>query len=399
MKILVISHYYWPENFKINDLVNFLSKKNKVTVLTGYPSYPNKNIFRKINIRKNFKNIEVLRVPIFKRGNSKFSIFFNYLSFLISLSTIGLIRLTKKNYDLILVFGTSPPTVMIPAILVAKLKKIKIAFWVLDLWPETLTSMNIIKNKLLIKMIRYYVKYIYNCSDLIFAQSKAFVYQIKKYCKNKNKIIYYPTWSDSIKRNKKKLKLFPFKKNFFYITFTGNIGEAQDFENIIKSAEMTKHVKKIKWLVVGNGSKYEWLKSEINRRELNDRFILTGNLSSKFIPYILNKSNCLLVSLKKGGIDKFTIPGKLSNYMMAKKPILGMIEGETYNIIVKSKCGLVCKSGDFKSLSKNVNKIINYSKEKKRKMGMNGFKYANTNFNRTKQLNKTLFYLKQIGKS
>ena len=92
-----------------------------------------------------------------------------------------MIRLTKKNYDLILVFGTSPPTVMIPAILVAKLKKIKIAFWVLDLWPETLTSMNIIKNKLLIKMIRYYVKYIYNCSDLIFAQSKAFVYQIKKY--------------------------------------------------------------------------------------------------------------------------------------------------------------------------------------------------------------------------
>ena len=162
---------------------------------------------------------------------------------------------------------------------------------------------------------------------------------------------------------------------------------------------MTKHVKKIKWLVVGNGSKYEWLKSEINRRELNDRFILTGNLSSKFIPYILNNSNCLLVSLKKGGIDKFTIPGKLSNYMMAKKPILGMIEGETYNIIVKSKCGLVCKSGDFKSLSKNVNKIINYSKEKKRKMGMNGFKYSNTNFNRTKQLKKTLFYLKQIGKS
>ena len=46
-----------------------------------------------------------------------------------------------------------------------------------------------------------------------------------------------------------------------------------------------------------------------------------------------------------------------------------MIEGETYNIIVKSKCGLVCKSGDFKSLSKNVNKIINYSKEKKEKWG------------------------------
>ncbi len=399
MRILVISHYYWPENFKINDLVNFLSKKNKVTVLTGYPSYPNKDIFKKTNLRKNFKNIKVIRVPVIKRSNNKFSIFFNYLSFLISLSTIGLIKLTKKKYDLILVFGTSPPTVMIPAILVAKLKKIKIAFWVLDLWPETLTSINIIKNKLLIKIIRYYVKYIYNASDLIFAQSKAFVNQIKKYCKDKNKIIYYPTWPDPLNRNKKKFKLFPFKKNFFYITFTGNIGEAQDFENILKSAEITRHIKKLKWLVVGDGSKYEWLKFEIKKRELNDRFILTGNLSSKFIPSILNNSNCLLISLKKGGIDKFTIPGKLSNYMMAKKPILAMIEGETYNIIVKSKCGLVCKSGDFKSMSKNVYKIINYSKEKKRKMGLNGFNYANENFNRVKQIKKSLFYLNQISKS
>tara|TARA_B110000003_G_C16643364_1_gene531043 strand:+ start:1156 stop:2394 length:1239 start_codon:yes stop_codon:yes gene_type:complete len=397
VKTLIITHYFWPENFKINDFANFLSKNNKITVLTGSPSYPKKNIFKDFKKKKlNYKNIEILRVPVFKRNNNRFSLFLNYLSFLISLSTIGVIKLINKKFDLILVFGTSPPTVMIPAIILSKLKKIKVAFWVLDLWPETLISMNIIKNKFLIKLIRIYVSYAYNFSDLIFAQSKAFVVKIGKYCDNKKKIIYFPTWADQLSKNRKNSKKFLFKKKLFYITFTGNIGEAQDFKNILQCAERLKFIKKIRWLIVGDGSKYNWLKNELKRKNLTDNFLLTGNLPSHQIPSILKNSDCLLLSLKKGGIDKFTVPGKLSNYMMSKKPILGMIEGEAYNIIKNSKSGLVCKSGDFRMLSKNIIKLISFSNAKRRKMGNNGFNYSNENFNRLQQLNKGLFYLKKL---
>ena len=199
MRILLISHYFWPENFKINDLAKFLSKHNKITVLTGSPSYPNKNIFKGFKKNKvKLKNIEILRVPVLKRNNSIFSLFLNYLSFLISLSTIGVVKLINKKFDLILVFGTSPPTVMIPAILISKIKKIKIAFWVLDLWPNTLISMNLVKNKFLIKLIKSYVSYIYNYSNVIFAQSNAFVKELGRYCKDKKKIVYFHTWFDQI---------------------------------------------------------------------------------------------------------------------------------------------------------------------------------------------------------
>ena len=336
MKILILTHYFWPENFKINELAEFLNKKNKITVLTGFPSYPNKELFNKTVKSKlyKYKNIEIIRVPIFKRKKNRFSIFLNYLSFLISLSTVGIVKLLNRKFDLILVFGTSPPSVMIPAIILSKIKKIKIAFWVLDLWPETLISMNIIKNKLILKIIEYYTSFIYNFSSLIFAQSKAFIRKIKNKCNNKKKIKYLPTWADDqligeIDRNNSKL----FKKYFFYITFTGNIGEAQDFDNILNAAELIKNNDKIKWLIVGDGSKLEWLKKQIKKKELFDNFILTGHISKKQIPQILNKSDCLLVTLKKGGIDEFTVPGKLSNYMVSKKPILGMINGETLDII------------------------------------------------------------------
>ena len=400
MRILLISHYFWPENFKINELAKYLGKHNKITVLTGSPSYPNKSIFKDFKKNKvNFKNVEVLRVPVLKRNNSIFSLFLNYLTFLISLSTIGVFKLINKKFDLILVFGTSPPTVMIPAIFISKIKSIKIAFWVLDLWPDTLISINLVKNKFLIKLIKSYVSYIYNYSNLIFAQSNAFVKEIGRYCKNKKKIVYFPTWADQINYVKNKNNKQIFNKNYFYITFTGNIGEVQDFENILNCAETLKTNKKIKWLIVGDGSRYLWLKNQIKKRNLDTNFILTGNLSRDQMPHILKNSDCLLIVLKKSKIDKFTVPGKLSNYMMSKNPIIGMIDGETYDIIKNSNCGLVCKSGEYKKLSINIKKMLKFSKSKKLTLGKNGFHYANKYFDRIKQFKKAEFYLKKIVNS
>ena len=397
MNILILSHYFWPENFKINDLASNLNKKNNVFVLTGNPSYPKKEIFNKVDKRKidKFKNIEIIRVPVIPRGKSKVSILFNYISFLLSLSIIGTIKILKKKIDVLLVFGTSPPTVMIPAIIISKIKKAKVIFWVLDLWPETLISMKIITNKFLLNIIKVYVSYIYNFSDLVFAQSNEFVKQIKKYCKNKKKIIYFPTWSDlNYKKNISKSKFF--KKDYFYVTFAGNIGDAQDFENIIKCIETLKNNHKIKFLIVGDGSKYLWLKEQIKKKKLNQNVILTGVLPKKKIPEILHKSDCLLITLKRGGIDKLTVPGKLSDYMIFRKPIVGMINGETHKIIKDTKCGFVCKSGDYKNLSKNINVLFKYSKNKRKNLGNKAFEFGKINFDRKKQFLKTQYYLNKL---
>ena len=73
--VLIISHYFWPEDFKINELALGLSQKYNVTVLTGEPSYPSKNHFKKFDNNKQNKRIKIYRVPVFKRNNSNLSIF------------------------------------------------------------------------------------------------------------------------------------------------------------------------------------------------------------------------------------------------------------------------------------------------------------------------------------
>ena len=69
MNILLVSQYYWPENFQINEISGELVKKNTVTVLTAQPSY-NQRIKNKYFIPEIFfKNkIKIIRLPVFPRS-------------------------------------------------------------------------------------------------------------------------------------------------------------------------------------------------------------------------------------------------------------------------------------------------------------------------------------------
>ena len=66
MKILIVSQYFWPENFRINEISKYLSKKGyKVDIYTTYPNYPFKGVFSDINYddKKFDKNVNIIRIP------------------------------------------------------------------------------------------------------------------------------------------------------------------------------------------------------------------------------------------------------------------------------------------------------------------------------------------------
>ena len=95
MKILIVSQYFWPENFRINDLAKGLTERgHQVTVLTGQPNYPGGTFFPGYGLFKNFKQnhegIKILRVPLLPRGQGGgIRLFLNYISFALSGSLLG----------------------------------------------------------------------------------------------------------------------------------------------------------------------------------------------------------------------------------------------------------------------------------------------------------------------
>ncbi|CAM8376627.1 glycosyltransferase family 4 protein [Candidatus Methylopumilus planktonicus] len=393
MRLLIVSQYFWPENFRINDLAAELQSRGyQITVLTGIPNYPEGKYFQEyLNNSKLFlkyKNIEIVRVPIIPRGSLKFNLALNYLSFAISSSLFGPFFLRRHKFDAIFVYGPSPITVAIPGIIFRSLRKIPLIFWVFDLWPETLQAVKVLRSKIIFYAVKRLVIFIYRKCDLILAPSRAFIPYIRKLAGKKTPIYYFPSWADHFGATRMRIPALEIKvhKGVFNIIFTGNIGEAQDFPTILAAAEMLKFRSDIRWFFLGNGRKVTWVKNQIKIKKLEESVILLGSFPVSRMPSFFLCADVLLVTLKKHRIFSATIPGKLQSYLAAGKPILGMLHGEGAKIVNESGAGITCTPGDAKKLANSVLKLAGMSREDLSVMGKNGLKYSNREFNRQKLL-------------
>ena len=198
LKILIVSQYFWPENFRVNDIVNYFKSKNaEIEILTGKPNYPGGKLFEDYskNPRKyqHFNGCKISRVPILTRGiGSNTRLFFNYLSFFFTSIIFGLFIYRKKKFNYIFTFGTSPLTVALTSIILSKMCKSKTILWVLDLWPEIIFELGVLKNKYLEKILSKLIKFIFNKTDIILAQSESYVNLIKEKINNNDKVYFFP---------------------------------------------------------------------------------------------------------------------------------------------------------------------------------------------------------------
>ena len=395
MNILVVTQYFWPENFRINDLVKYWVKSgHHVTVLTGIPNYPSGKIFDDFQNQPSafsqYEGAKVVRVPMLPRGSGGFQLILNYLSFVFGASIWGSWRLRRLEADVIFVFEPSPVTVGLPAIWLSKIKKIPVVFWALDLWPETLVAIGVVRSPLLLGWISKLVKFIYNRCTLVLVQSRGFLENISSYCSDKTKIRYFPNWAESVYTdlNIKLAPEVPVLPNSFTVVFAGNIGEAQDMPALLDAAELLKDNPNIRWIVVGDGRKFEWLKSEVSRRRLQESVLLKGRFPLERMPSFYSHADALLVSLKQELVFTMTIPGKLQSYLLSGIPLLGMLDGEGAEIIRKSKSGLTCDAGNSMGLAKAVLTLASMSSKKRRQLGLNGRLYAQKEYGRIKLMKR-----------
>ena len=278
VRILVVSQYFWPENFRINDLVQeFMQRGHDITVLTGYPNYPGGEVFEDFrdapSAFSHFAGAKVCRVPLSARGKDGLRLALNYMSFMLSAAVLGSLRLRGQSFDVVFVFEPSPVTVGIPAVVLGRLKKAPVVFWVLDLWPETLAAVVTVRSRYFLKAIGWLVRFIYNRCELVLGQSKGFLGGIAKYCSDARKIRYFPSWAEEV-FNHDGTQLapeVPIQDGSFNVLFAGNIGEAQDFPAVLDAAECLKDNPAIRWLIVGDGRMTGWLRQEIIRRGLEQR--------------------------------------------------------------------------------------------------------------------------------
>lgn len=401
-RILIISNYFYPEEFKINDLAFDLVKEGyKVEVITGIPNYPKGKFFNGYSFfTKNiefFDNLKIVRLPLIPRGDgSKFMLILNYISYFFSLFFYSFYLAFFKKFDFIIVHHVSPIFLGLPAILIKKIQGIKMIFWNLDLWPEAVShylKSNLI-NKLVIRFLNIIVQFIYDNTDKLLVSSKSFKNHALIRGFNKENIVYFPNWAESIYTKNTSIFLdtsvYNFPKNSFKIMFAGNIGEGQDMNSVLKTIEYTNKINKnIFWIFLGDGRMKLLFENNVKSKNLSDVVVFLGRQPLKYMPSFFKCADAMLLSLRDGDVYNKTVPAKLQAYMASKKPVLGMINGEGASLIRESKCGLVASAGNYKDLSMNILELENNPADLKN-FAKNSGDYYDLNYSKKNALKKVI---------
>lgn len=394
--ILIVSQYFYPEQFRINDLaLEMKDYGHDVTVLTGLPNYPKGEYFEGYSKNKNcdevWNGIPIYRCNLEARKTGSVNLFKNYMSFVYEAEK-KLKDLEQKYFDLIYVFEVSPITVALPAIKFKKKKNIPLIMNVQDLWPENVIAVTGINNPIVVKPIEQMVKYIYKNCDLILTASKSFIPNIQKYLKNDiNKAKFWPQYS-VVSKEEKIRNLFNEKD--FNIVFTGNIGKAQGLDLVIEAAYKLKETP-IRWQLVGDGRELETLKKLVHEKGLDDIVIFHGRKPESEIPQYLANADAALLILKPDPVFEMTLPAKLQTYMACGVPIIGCVSGEGKRTIDESHAGVVSQDISVDGLIEACKDMLNKSKEEYELLKLNSLEYGFNNFNKQKLLND-LF--KEIGR-
>jgi glycosyltransferase involved in cell wall biosynthesis len=401
--ILVISQYFYPEQFRINDICSeWIKRGYKVTVVTGIPNYPKGKYYEGYGLfkkrKETFNGIDIIRIPLVPRGNSSITLALNYVSFVVS----GLFwcLFTRVKADYVFIFEVSPMTQALPGVWYAKKEKIPCYLYVQDLWPENFEILSGIKNKTVINMVGRMVDYIYLHCTKIFTTSRSFITSIANRGVPVDKIEYWPQYAEDFYKPLKKNSVSEIPNDgAFNIIFAGNIGTSQGLDILPKVAAMLKeeNLKRgIRFNIVGDGRYKETLVDLVNNNNVSDMFNFIPKQPATRIPGLMAANDAAFICLTDSPLFSMTIPAKLQSYMACGIPIIASALGETNQIIEEANAGVFSPAGNAQKLSEVIVELLDKPQDQLDKLGINARSYYHIYFNKQEVLNN---FDKYFGKS
>jgi glycosyltransferase involved in cell wall biosynthesis len=392
MRILIVTPHFYPENFKCNDMAFELQRRgNEVSVMTAIPDYPKGKFFEGYGIfkkrREVLHGVKVHRSFIIPRGNgSSIRLVLNYLSYTLFSTFKALwLGLTHK-YDVIIVHETSPIMVGIPAIFIKKIQKLPLHFWILDLWPESLSAAGGITNKYILCPFEKLTRWIYENSDTLLIGSKGYRKSIESKGNYSHKIKYFPNWvEDSLKyMNRVNVPELP---SGFNVMIAGNMGDAQDLPHVLDAITKVKN-KSINIIFVGDGRRRRYVEDFVKDNSLGKNVFCLGRYPLSYMPALFEKTDILFMALKDEPIFALTCPSRLQAYMSSGKPIVAMINGDGADLIKEADCGWSVNAENSDALAQIFDDVSIMDKSILKEKGLNGKSYSQEHFDFNRCINE-----------
>jgi glycosyltransferase involved in cell wall biosynthesis len=384
MKVLILTQYFWPETFRINEVAQSLKEAGcEVSILTGQPNYPEGRVFagyRALGLgRENFAGCRVYRVPLAPRGRAKaFGLAVNYISFVLSAGIAGRWLLREQRFDVIFVYGISPILQAVPGLLLRRRTGAAVVVWVQDLWPQSLEVTGFLRNRWALALVATVVRWIYRNSDLLLVQSEGFLAPVQA-MSGRVPVEYHPNPGElafsSGAAGAPSLRLEP----GFNVVFAGNLGWVQALDTVLAAASLLAGLPAVRFVLIGSGSRRDWLDGEIRRLGLTN-VQLAGRFAPEQMPAILAQASALLVSLARSPTMSQTIPSKIQAYLAAGRPIIASLDGEGARVVELAAAGVACPAEDAGALAEAVRSLHAMSAPELQRLGRSGRLYYEQHF-------------------
>lgn len=388
-RLLIVTQYIYPETFKSSELAFELANRGyKVDVLCGIPNYPDGHYFNGYGIFS--KRIENKNGVTFYRcfqtprkllpGFIGMSV--NYVTFAICATFwVFFYFAWKKRYDAIITHEPSPITQLIPAIFLGKIRKVKVYSWIMDIWPDSvISSIGETKwTRILKKLLNAVTNWTYSGSDKLLITSKGMAELINRDADYSHKIIYYPNWSDDLK--KMPIEKIPELPDGYRIMMAGNIADGLGIDSLVALLYEMKDTPETKFIFVGGGNLQKQMENECKRKGLNNVYFMGKQPYSK-MPAFYNKADAMLLTLKPTTLPHLgvTVPARLQGYMAGGKPVLAMIGKGASELINEADCGYAVPAGEYKTLASYIKNTVLKNREAFAKKGENGRMYYEQHF-------------------
>ena len=405
MKILIVTQYFWPEQFFVNDFVRALTAQGHVVeILTGKPNYPDGKVFEGYS-ESGFsqERLEdgtlIHRVPLRSRrkGGGK-NLLLNYLSFVVNGLRYGRRAVRGKDFDVVLAVAFSPITSVIPAIYLKWRLKRPLSIWIQDLWPESLSATGFVRNRTILAGVGMMVRAIYGAASQLLVQSEAFRAPVSRLA-SADKIVYYPNSSrDPLAEPPAPCAVEPALlatlQDHFCVVFAGNLGTAQALPTVLEAARRLRGLAACKIVLVGSGSMLGRIREQVQREGL-ENVVLAGRYPSEQMPHIFDRAGALLVTLNRDGILAQTIPSKVQAYLAAGRPIIGALDGAGAEVISASGGGLVCAAQDADGLRDCIQRMQAMSAAEREALGAAGRRFYLEHFEIGRQARRLVSILSE----
>lgn len=365
---LLVTQYYLPEpgaaQIRLSTLVKILREQGlEVEVFTAMPNYPTGEIAEKY--RGRFRDREVIDGVTVHRtwvygygGENRFCRVLNFFSFTLS-SLINLFRMRKPD---VIFLESQPLPVGILAVIAKLVWRVPYVYNIPDMQIEVAREMGWTTNKLILGMARAFENFLMKNSWKVSTVTNQFVeFFHSERGIPRGQLTLLPNGADT-----RFLKPLPYDRALAarigvegktVFVYAGTHANYHRLDTIIEAADFIKERDDIRIVMVGRGPARQHIIDLAERKGLTN--VLFEESPIEETSRLMSIAVAALVVLRDAPVSKKMRLAKTFPPMACAKPVLFSGEGESAELILENRCGLVSPPENARALADCILKLAN----------------------------------------